>query len=79
MDGIMLDRYVSGPVFIASLAIGILFVYMSEPAQRVVHVYPTPELSEAILYRDRAGVCHKVTAQEVKCPSSGAKTFPVQQ
>jgi len=31
------------PTFIAALAIGLLFVYVTNPGRQVIVVYPTPE------------------------------------
>ena len=75
----MIGKYVSAPAFIISLAVGLFFVYMSEPGQDVVMVYPTPDIVNGVLYKDRAGVCHRVKATEVECPKGGGKSIPVQQ
>ena len=73
----MLSKYFSFPFFIVSLAIGLLFVYLSVPSPSVIYVYPTPDNVNDIEYKDKSGSCFKFDAQEVSC-SSDAKTIPIQ-
>ena len=40
----MLGKYINFPVFLVSLAIGILFVYLFQPELNVIYVYPTPDI-----------------------------------
>lgn len=73
----MLSKYFSFPFFIVSLAIGLLFVYLSVPSPTVIYVYPTPDNVDDIEYKDKSGSCFKFDAQEVTC-SKTAKTIPIQ-
>lgn len=73
----MLSRYFAFPYFIVSLAIGLLFVYLSVPPPTVIYVYPTPDNVDDIEYKDKSGSCFKFDAQEVSC-SPQAKTIPIQ-
>jgi len=73
----MLSKYFSFPFFIVSLAIGLLFVYLSVPSPTVIYVYPTPDNVNDIEYKHKSGSCFKFDAQEVSC-SSDAKTIPIQ-
>ena len=36
-------KFISIPVFIVSLAIGIFVVYISQPPTQIIYVYPNPE------------------------------------
>lgn len=73
----MFMKFINIPAFIISLAIGLLFVYLSEPTTNVVHVYPTPENIDRILYRDNAENCYKYEANEIEC-TDDAMTIPMQ-
>jgi hypothetical protein len=76
----MFAKYLSFKVFIASLALGLLFAYLSSPPPTIIHVYPTPENADKMEYIDKANNCFKYRALEVKCPAdrSSIKTVPVQ-
>ena len=73
----MLAKYFSFPFFIVSLAIGLLFVYLSVPPPTVIYVYPTPDNVDNIEYKDKSGSCFQFDAQQVAC-SQHAKTIPIQ-
>lgn len=77
----MVLEYISIPVFIVSLAIGLLFVYITGPDLKMIYVYPTPENAGKIQYKDNANNCFVFNSQEVECPSdeSEIKKIPVQK
>ena len=60
---VKLTKYISIPIFIMSLAIGIFIVYMTTDETRTIYIYPTPENVELMLYKDKAdqsilsGIC----------------------
>ena len=76
----MLGKYINFPVFLVSLAIGILFVYLFQPELNVIYVYPTPDNQNKILYKDKTDNCFKFTAEEVDCPDDKTKikNIPIQ-
>lgn len=74
----MILKYISLPVFIISLAVGLLFVYAYGADIKTVYIYPTPENIQSILYKDSADNCYSYQAKEVTC-TSDAKSVPVQQ
>jgi hypothetical protein len=76
----MLGKYINFPVFLVSLAIGILFVYLFQPELNVIYVYPTPDNQNKILYKDKTDNCFKFNAVEVKCPddTTKIKNIPIQ-
>ena len=61
-------KFISFPVFLISLAIGLLVVYMTNPPPREIMVYPTPENVKQLLYKDSADQCYQFTPTEVACP-----------
>ena len=75
----MFLKFISPTVFLVSLAVGLLFVYLSNPPLDVILVYPTPDNLGRVQYKDKAGACFEFQAAEVACPEDGsAKTIPVQ-
>jgi len=76
----MLGKYINFPVFLLSLAIGILFVYLFQPELKVIYVYPTPDNQKKILYKDKTDNCFKFNAEEVQCPDDKTKikNIPIQ-
>ena len=76
-----MKNFINFPAFLISLAIGLLFVYLTEPQHKVVYVYPTPENVGNIEYRDKANNCFEYKMEDVVCPSdkSKIKTVPMQE
>lgn len=62
-------KFISIPVFIVSLAIGLFFVYIYTPSPKVIYIYPTPDNIDEIQYKDKSGSCHKYEANPVNCPA----------
>lgn len=75
-----LSSIISFPVFIVSLSIGLLFVYLSTPPPTVIYVYPTPENINNVEYKDKADNCYQFKSTEVSCMNSeNIKTIPIQK
>jgi len=74
----MFLKYISLPIFIASFAIGLLFVYAYGADVKTVYIYPTPENIQNVLYKDSVNNCFAYQAQEVSCRGD-AKSIPIQQ
>ena len=73
-------KFISVPVFIISLAIGIFIAYITAPTSQIIYVYPTPENIDQIQYRDDGGTCFGFTANEIECPKEEKliRSYPVQ-
>ena len=76
----MVFDYISLPVFIISFAIGLFFIYILGPEMKVIHVYPSPENVDKILFKDKADNCFYFEEQEVECPKdeSEISQIPIQ-
>ena len=75
-----LSAIISFPVFIISLSIGLLFVYLSTPPPTVIYVYPTPENIDKVEYKDKADNCYQFKSTEVSCVNTeDIKTIPIQK
>jgi hypothetical protein len=77
----MFLKLISIKIFITSLAIGLLYVYLFNPDPTIIYVYPTPENVGQVEYKDKANNCFQFEANEVSCPKdkSKIKTIPVQK
>ena len=66
-------------IFILSLCIGLFFAYITSPPLETILVYPNPDNEEKLLYKDKSGLCHRFTSQEIDCPSDPSKIrkYPV--
>jgi len=76
----MLNDYISFPVFLISLAIGLFYVYIIGPEMKKIYVYPTPENVGKIQYIDKAKNCFQFESKQVKCPSNTSfiQSIPIQ-
>jgi|TARA_Y100000992_G_scaffold36234_1_gene20294 hypothetical protein len=75
-----LDKFISIPVFLITLAISLFFVYISMPNKKTIYVYPTPENINSFLWQDGTGTCFGWEATQVNKPkdTTKIKTIPVQ-
>jgi len=76
----MILDYISFPLFFASLAIGLFFIYVWGAEMKTIYIYPSPENVEKILFKDNADNCFYLKPVEVKCPTDPSKiaTIPIQ-
>lgn len=76
---ISITKYISVPVFLTSLAIGLIFAFILGPEQKTVYMYPTPNKND-FQYKDNANQCFEYKPTEVKCPFNplSIKSVPVQ-
>jgi hypothetical protein len=73
-------NFISVPVFLVSLAVGLFFVYILGPDMKTIIVFPTPDNVGSIQYQDKADNCFMYSAQEVKCPADTSliSSVPIQ-
>lgn len=74
------DKYISLPVFLVALSVGLIFMYMTPAAMTKVVVYPTPDNKDEFLYGDNASNCYKFEQVETQCPADRSllKQIPFQ-
>lgn len=74
------DKYVSLPVFLVALSVGIVFMYLTPAEMTKVVVYPTPDNKDEFLYGDKVGNCYKFEQVETQCPADRSliKQIPFQ-
>lgn len=73
----LLGKVINIYIFLISLALGLLFVYLSVPTPKVIYVYPTPENIQKLEYVDKVKNCYQFKATEVKCDNQ-SKEIPIQ-
>ncbi len=73
----MINRYIDFRIFLISLALGLLLVYLFQPSPTIIYVYPTPDNANNIEYKDKANNCFKFNPLEVECPSDHNKIHPI--
>ena len=71
---------ISWPAFIISFAIGVFYIYISLPQQRIVVVYPTQDNESHFNFRDKAHNCFRFEQEDKICPANddALKTIPMQ-
>ena len=75
-----MNQYISLPLFIVSLALGLFFVYIMGADMKTIYVYPNPDNVGKVQYKDRADNCFQYQSAEVKCPTNPSliKSTPIQ-
>ena len=73
-------NHISWPAFIVSFAIGVFYIYISLPQQRIVVVYPTQDNESHFNFRDKAHNCFRFEQEDKICPANddALKTIPMQ-
>lgn len=64
----MILNYISIPIFLASFAIGLFFIYILGPEMKKIYIYPTPENIDKVLFKDKADNCFYFEEEIVDCP-----------
>lgn len=73
----MISNFIDLKVFLIALAVGILYVYVSDDYKKVIILYPTPHNKDKYLYRDKANNCFKYELEETNCPVSANEYIDV--
>jgi hypothetical protein len=66
-------KFISFPIFLVSLSIGLFIVYISLPKMKIIYVYPTPDNEDKITYQDKADNCFHFKSIEIDCPNDETK------
>ncbi len=66
-------KFISFPIFLVSLAVGLFIVYISLPKMKIIYVYPTPDNEDKITYQDKADNCFHFKSIEIDCPNDETK------
>ena len=72
-----LFKYINFPAFIISLVVGFFIVYITMPDSRIIYVYPNPENSNILQYKDKTNTCFSLKETEVKCPIDNANLIDI--
>lgn len=78
----MFFKYISLKLFLTSLALGLLYVYLFNPDPTIIYVYPTPDNVGQVEYKDKADNCFQFTAIQTNCSANkkaAIKTIPIQK
>lgn len=69
----MFTNYISVSAFIISFAVGLFFVYILGADIKKVHIYPSPENVNRVLYKDNADNCFRFVPNQIECPKDKSK------
>lgn len=73
-------KYIDLRIFLISLLVGLLFVYLVDSPTKEVFVFPTPENIGQVQFVDNTKTCFDFEPTEVKCPADNGdvKDYDVQ-
>jgi hypothetical protein len=64
-------KFISIPIFLVSFAFGIFAVYIYEPENKKIMVYPSPDNVDYIQYKDKANNCFQFKEKKLSsCPAN---------
>lgn len=77
----MISKYISFPIFLVSLTIGLFFIYSIGPEVKTIQVYPNPQNYNKIQYKDSVNQCFEFKPVETNCPINpfSIKSIPIQK
>lgn len=56
--------------FLLGFALGMLYVYATQPVPKIIIKHPTPKNVGKVVYHDNNEKCYKYMADEIQCPDS---------
>ena len=56
--------------FIIALAVGLFATYITQPQNKIVYVYPTPNNIDKLLFKDLADTCYQFKSEETDCDNN---------
>jgi hypothetical protein len=63
-------KFINLPAFLVSFAFGMFAVYIYEPDQKKIMVYPSPDNVDYVQYKDQADNCFQFKQTKVQCPAN---------
>lgn len=63
-------KFISLPIFLISLTIGLLLVYLKEPEYKIVYIYPNPDNISKYQWMDNANNCYEWQQSDTLCPDN---------
>jgi hypothetical protein len=64
-----MSKYFNTLWFFIGFATGMLYVYIAQPAQKIIMKHPTPDNASKVVYHDAQNNCYRYLAEEIKCPN----------
>lgn len=73
-------KFINSPTFIISLCVGLFLSYITLPQVQIAYVYPTPDNTDLIQYKDNNDTCFKFDSIETECPTDKKliREYPMQ-
>lgn len=69
----MIFKYIDMKLFLVSLSVGLLYIYLLEEYKKVIVIYPTPDNIHKYQYKDKSDQCFSYELKETKCPANYTK------
>lgn len=64
-----MSKYFNTLWFFIGFAIGMFYVYIAQPAPKIIMKHPTPDNASKVVYHDAQNNCYRYLAEEIKCPN----------
>ena len=74
----MLFKFIDFKVFLVSLSVGLLYIYLTNEFKKTIILYPNPYNLKKYTYVDKANNCFSYSLTKDKCPSDVNKYVNVQ-
>ncbi len=69
----MLHKLISFKYMIISFAIGLFFVYVFGPNNKIIYINPTQDTHKEFIVEDKVGNCFHYDSNMVDCPKDDSK------
>lgn len=73
----MLFKYIDCKLFLISLSVGLLYIYLTNEYKKVVVLYPNPYNVKKYTYVDKANNCFNYDLIKADCPVDSTKYISV--
>jgi len=62
-------KYINFPAFLISLALGLLYIYITDEYKHTIVIYPTPDNTDEYQFKDKSNNCFSYEMKELSCPT----------